>query len=80
MKYDSGLCKRFGNDAEDVRVPATILHMFDILIPRDMDGRVLKEIFKPDSELAGREVEYQKISEKDIIKERIKDLKKLGSV
>ena len=21
MKYDSGLCKRFGNDAEDVRVP-----------------------------------------------------------
>ena len=21
LKYDRGLCKRFGNDAEDVRVP-----------------------------------------------------------
>ena len=54
----------------------TVLHIFGIPIPKDMDGRVLKEIFKEDSELAKKEIVYQKINEKEIIKEKIKDLRK----
>jgi predicted AlkP superfamily phosphohydrolase/phosphomutase len=61
-------------------IAPTILHMFGIPIPRDMDGRVLKEIFKDDSKLAGREVKYQEIKGKNILKERIKELKKVGRI
>ena len=47
-----------------------------IPIPKDMDGKVLKEIFKEGSELAMREIVYQEIEhEKEKIKERIKELK-----
>jgi len=68
------------NKAKIYDIAPTILHMFSVPVPKDMDGRVLKEIFKKDSELAGREVKYQGIKGKDIIKGRIKDLKKLKKV
>jgi len=42
-------------------------------IPKDMDGRVLKEIFKPNSEFA-------KVGEKERVKDRIKQLKELGKI
>ena len=58
----------------------TILHMFDIPNPKDMDGRVLNEIFKEDSELAKREIKYQEVDEKEIIKEKIKKLKVVGKI
>jgi predicted AlkP superfamily phosphohydrolase/phosphomutase len=54
----------------------TILHLMDVSIPKDMDGKVLKEIFKEDSELAKREIKYQEADEKEMVKEKIKDLKK----
>ena len=51
----------------------TILHLMNISIPKDMDGRVIKEIFMQDSELAKREVVYQKVADKtEREKERIK--------
>jgi len=53
----------------------TILYIFGIPIPKDMDGRVLKEMFKEDSALAKREVEYQEVDEKARVRERIRDLK-----
>ena len=37
----------------------TILHILGVPVPEDMDGRVLKEIFAPDSDYAGRKVQYQ---------------------
>jgi hypothetical protein len=40
-------------------VTPTILHIFGLPIPKDTDGRVLKEIVEPRSEIAKREVEYQ---------------------
>ena len=40
-------------------IAPTILHMYGIPIPRDMDGRVLKEIFKEGSSHARREVLYE---------------------
>lgn len=59
----------------------TILHIFDIPIPNDVDGRVLKEIFKEDSEIVKRKPKYSKSNyydkkpEDEKLKEVIKDLK-----
>jgi len=59
----------------------TILHIFDITIPNDIDGRVLTEIFIDDSELAKRKPKYTKLghidskSEDERLKDVIKDLK-----
>lgn len=58
----------------------TILHIFGLPIPKDMDGKVLKDIFKEDSELAKCVLTYQEIDEKEIISKRIQDLKTLGKI
>ncbi|RJS86299.1 hypothetical protein CW713_00450 [Methanophagales archaeon] len=57
----------------------TILHMYNVPVPEDMDGKVLKEIFKGNSEPRRREVKYQRAGkeggERGKIKERIRKLK-----
>jgi len=59
----------------------TILHIFDVPIQNDVDGRVLTEIFKENSEFAKRKPRYTKLThfhkrtEDEKIKEVIKDLK-----
>lgn len=59
-------------------VAPTILHMFGIPIPKDMDGRVLKEIFK--GELAMREIGYEDLQENEKIGKKIKVLKYSGRI
>lgn len=60
----------------------TILHMFGLPIPNDMDGRVLTEIFEEYSELAKRKPEYVDPSyydnqdKKQEVKSKIRKLKK----
>ena len=61
--------------AKIIDIAPTILHMMNVPVPEDMDGRVLKEIFKEDSDIARRKVIYQKMNEKEKIKERIGKLK-----
>lgn len=61
-------------------VTPTILHLFGIPIPQDMDGKVLKEIFKPNSEPARREIKYHKVNEKEQIKQRIAALKEMQRI
>jgi len=59
-------------------IAPTILHIFGVSIPKDMDGRVLKEIFKEDSELFHREVSFsyrEKSEERELIEKKIKKLK-----
>jgi len=66
----------------DVRIydfAPTVLHMFNIPIPNDMDGRVLKDIFKDDSEYAKRPLAHAR-SEKPKIKKKIAKLKADGKV
>lgn len=58
----------------------TILHIFGIPIPKDMDGRVLKEIFEEGSALAKKEIEYQRVDEKARVKQKIKELKSIGKI
>ncbi len=60
-------------------IAPTILHMFGLAVPSDMDGRVLVEIFKEDSKLAQKEVIYQEVDlESERIKSTIRELKRLG--
>lgn len=61
--------------ARIIDLAPTLLHLMNVPIPKDMDGRVLREIFKENSELKQRETKYKKIKEKERIKERIKKLK-----
>lgn len=62
----------------------TILHLMNIPIPKDMDGRVLMETFEQESEPAKRKVKYQKVEnyktekEKDRIKQIVKSIKQSG--
>lgn len=51
----------------------TILHIFDIPIPSDVDGRVLKELFIDKSELASRPVSFRNLaSEKERIRKTVR--------
>lgn len=58
-------------------IAPTILHMFGLPIPKDMDGQVLREIFDERSDLAKREIVYQEAEptdEKQRITEKIERL------
>ncbi|NAT10277.1 hypothetical protein C4E22_01780 [ANME-1 cluster archaeon AG-394-G06] len=60
-------------------IAPTILHMFGLSVPDDMDGRLLKEIFKEGSEPAQRAVRYQAVDmEREKVKDQIKKLKESG--
>lgn len=61
-------------------IAPTILHIFGITIPKDIDGVVLKEIYQEDSELAKRQIKYQEVNEKEGIKGRIQNLKIKGGI
>jgi len=64
-------------DAKIYDIAPTVLHMFGAPIPKDMDGRVLKEIFREESELAKNDVKYQQVdAEKERLGDTIRKLKK----
>ena len=64
----------------------TILHLFGTRIPREMDGRVLTEIFQESAEVGKRKLNYIKekdiktgkfvsgIEDEDLVRERLKSL------
>lgn len=58
----------------------TILHMFGIEIPEDMDGQVLIDIFKSSSQIVKRPIKYHRITEKERIAERIRKLKSIKNL
>lgn len=57
----------------------TILHMFGLPVLKDMDGKVLKEIFKEGSEYAKREIK-EELEEKSAINQKIKELRLAGKI
>ena len=64
-----------------IDIAPTILHMFGLPIPSDMDGRVLTEIFKEGSDPEQRATVYQKIDyDVERIKSKVKELKKLKNL
>ena len=58
----------------------TILHVLDINIPKDVDGKVIKEIFDEDSVFFKKKIKYSSAEEektqkeKDMIKKTISKL------
>jgi predicted AlkP superfamily phosphohydrolase/phosphomutase len=75
MAYGTDIVNKNVNGINIVDIAPTILHIYNVPIPMDMDGHVLKEIFKEDSEFAKRSVKYQRLRERDRIKQKIKELK-----
>jgi predicted AlkP superfamily phosphohydrolase/phosphomutase len=78
IAWGPNIRKNFEMNAKLYDVTPTILHMFGVPIPKDMDGRVLKEIFK--GELAMREIRYEDFEENKKIIKRIKELKYSGKI
>lgn len=78
-------------NAKIMDLAPTILHIMDVPIPQDMDGKVIKKIFKQKSEHVEKEIKYRvsirrkekkqvflSKEEEDAIKERLKALGYLG--
>jgi len=66
--------KRMKIDPVIYDITPTVLHIFGLPIPKDMDGRVLKEIFREDSEPGKREVKYKEPESRDRIREIVDEL------
>jgi predicted AlkP superfamily phosphohydrolase/phosphomutase len=59
-------------------ITPTVLHMFGLPIVKDMDGRVLTEIFTKGSEPGERQITYRGVDyEAERIKDRVRRLRKL---
>jgi len=58
----------------------TILHIFGLPIPDDMDGRVIRSIFEEGSDISKREPVYEKVKGEDRLGRTIKDLKLSGRI
>lgn len=60
----------------------TLFHMFDIPIPKDIDGRVIKEIFNEDSVFAKRKIRYldQNHYRAEVFRRVIKNLRLEGKI
>lgn len=73
-----------GREINEIRIydiAPTILHLMGVSVPRDMDGRVLKDIFRGRSEVAHREIAYQETWQgKERIIDRITYLRKTGKL
>ncbi len=89
LAYGPGIKKGYKiTDAKIYDIAPTVLHIFGLPIPNDMDGRVLMEIFEEDSEFAKRKPKYVVPSyyhtnvedEKEKLKTKIKYLKMKGKI
>lgn len=87
LAYGPGIRKDYKiENAKIYDIAPTILHIFGLPVPNDMDGRVLTEIFEEDSEFARREPkyvdprDYEKKGEDEKLKKAIKNLKLKGKI
>ena len=64
-----------------IDIAPTVLHMMGLPVPQDMDGRVLKELFKEESDPAQRDIKYQQLDvERERVESKITNLKRLGKL
>lgn len=62
------------DEAKIYDIAPTILHLFNVPLPQDLDGKILRDIFEPGSELAKRETLCQEIDEGERIKRKVRGL------
>lgn len=83
IAYGKGIKSGFEiKNAKIYDITPTILHIFNLPIPRNMDGKVL-EIFENNSEYSKRNpvfVENSLLSEREKIRKKIKELKLKGKI
>ena len=73
--------KRKIDNAKITDIAPTVLHMFSVPIPDDIDGKVLMNIFKEKSVFKSNKVIYFKSEdEKYRIKRKIVELKESGKI
>ena len=80
MAYGNGIKKRYEVKGANIYdVMPTILHLLNIPIPKDVDGKVLKDIFEDSSSLAKKEIEFveqdRTAEEKNLLKSTIRNIK-----
>lgn len=63
-----------------VDIAPTILHILKVPIPANMDGRVLKEIFKEGSEPVRRKVDYAERSGEQVVGDVVRKLREEGRI
>ncbi len=80
MAYGPDINRGRLSDLKIYDITPTILHMLGLPVPDDMDGRVLTEIFKPESEAGKRPVVYQQVAERGRVRAKIKQLKNSGRI
>jgi len=86
LAYGPRIKKGQGIDAKIYDIAPTILHIFGLPVPNDMDGRVLMEIFEEDSEFAKRKPKYvdpsyyEEKRKDEKLKKAIKNLKLKGKI
>lgn len=75
------------NDIKILDLAPTILHLMGVPVSEDMDGKVLKDIFKKDSKPYNSKVKYQKPLDESIVEDTLvneedikKKLKELGYI
>lgn len=83
LAYGPGIKKGYKiENAKIYDIAPTVLHIFNLPIPNDMDGKVLTEIFEKNSEFAKRKPKYvdptyyNKKQENEKLKKTIKKLRK----
>jgi len=67
-------------NAAIIDLAPTILHIFDVPIPRDLDGKVLFDIFEKGSIPAQKEPRYDSSLQMKKVREKIKSLKQAGKL
>lgn len=77
LAYGPDISKHENGEFRVWDIAPTILHIMGLPVPSYMDGHVLKNIFKPNSDLAGREILIGTDNETDRIKNKLRKLKKL---
>lgn len=59
IAHGGGIAGKKLEQASLLDIAPTIMHLMDVPVAEDMEGRVLQDIFKPDSVLATKEIKYQ---------------------
>ncbi len=62
-------------DAEIYDITPTLIHIYDLAIPKNIDGKVLTKIFKKNSDQSKRKIRYIKEKEEDSIKSLVSSIK-----